>query len=504
MFKPLMCFTLLTSVVLTDGVAATVTDDLLIENVSIVSARGPAPVRTRAGRWVLIQDGRIAAIASRPIKVASGTARLDGRGKFLTPGLMDSHVHLTIPAGLPFGAKSPAMDRLVAEYHRQQPRSYLYFGVTQVLDPANLAAGMAVYAAQPMKPDTFRCGAAPVLNGYPRLGNDGHAHELMPDFIIEPANTEPLPAGVVAAEHTPEAVVARIAASDAPCIKVFIENGFGNASNLPVLQPSTLARVRKAAHAAGLAVVAHANALDMQTIAVAADVDVIAHGIWNWGALNHQPGVPEEIAKLMRVVHAKGIGYQPTLRVMGGMRDLFLPGTLEDPTLRKVVPASLLAFFRSEDGQFFKAELRADFDGESDADINVVQQRIYEQGARVAKYLADLGHPLLLGSDTPSAPVYANQPGYNSFQELRSLAEAGVSLEAVLRAGTINNARQFGLERDYGSVEKGKIANLLLLAANPLESVDAWSRIDTVVLHGRPLARATLAADAIPSISAEN
>ena len=71
-------------------------------------------------------------------------------------------------------------------------------------------------------------------------------------------------------------------------------------------------------------------------------------------------------------------------------------------------------------------------------------------------------------------------------------------LTAIFAAGTINNARQIGLEKDYGTIEKGKVANLLLLEANPLASVEAWSRIDTVILRGEPIDRETLAANAKP------
>ena len=48
------------------------------------------------------------------------------------------------------------------DFARQQPRSYLYFGVTQVLDTGNSAEGVSEFNAQPQKPDLFRCGAAPV------------------------------------------------------------------------------------------------------------------------------------------------------------------------------------------------------------------------------------------------------------------------------------------------------------------------------------------------------
>jgi imidazolonepropionase-like amidohydrolase len=76
------------------------------------------------------------------------------------------------------------------------------------------------------------------------------------------------------------------------------------------------------------------------------------------------------------------------------------------------------------------------------------------------------------------------------------MARAGIPLSAIFAAATVNNARQFRLEKDYGTVEKGKIANLLLLDANPLASVEAWTRIDKVILRGEPIERESLAADA--------
>jgi imidazolonepropionase-like amidohydrolase len=103
---------------------------------------------------------------------------------------------------------------------------------------------------------------------------------------------------------------------------------------------------------------------------------------------------------------------------------------------------------------------------------------------------------LLLGSDTPSAPSYGNQPGYDTYKEMQLMAQAGVPLSAIFAAGTINNARQLGLQEDYGTIEKGKIANLLLLDANPLADVEAWSRIHKVILRGETIDRETLAADA--------
>ena len=62
---------------------------------------------------------------------------------------------------------SPALVALREAYFRQQPRSYLYFGVTQLLDVMAFGNGLETFESQPVHPDLFHCGAAPVLDGYP-------------------------------------------------------------------------------------------------------------------------------------------------------------------------------------------------------------------------------------------------------------------------------------------------------------------------------------------------
>jgi imidazolonepropionase-like amidohydrolase len=468
--------------------------DVLIENVTIVSPERSQPVRSQ---WVLIRDERIAQISSKPIE-GKGALRVSGAGKFLTPGLTDSHVHVSDAVGLPQGAHLSDLKPLADAFYRQQPRSYLYFGVTQVLDLANVPDAIAAFEAQPQHPDLLRCGATMPLDGYPSVFVDKPLrYTAMPDYIYEPANAakHPLPEGADAAAHTPEAIVDRIAASGAVCVKVFIENGFGDASDWPVLSKESLQRLRAAATKRGLPILAHANALDMQRIALDAKVDVLAHGLWNWGAGSGKPGVPPEIAAHMKRIHKSGTGYQPTLRVMAGTADLFRADVLEDPTYKKVVPAPLLEWYHTDAAQWFKAILKQGYGDLPDAKIASMELQIGEQGMRAARYLHELGHPLLLGSDTPSAPTYGNQPGYDTYREMRLMATAGIPLLDVFRAATINSARQFRWEQNYSTVTTGKIANLLLLDANPLESLRAWSQIDKVVLRGKVIEREALAAD---------
>jgi imidazolonepropionase-like amidohydrolase len=474
---------------------------LLIENVTLVSPEQPQPL---GNRHVLIRDARIATVSDQPITAPAGTRRLDGSGKFLTPGLTDAHVHVSDPIGLPFGSQEPGIADLAQDFFAQQPRSYLYFGVTQLLDTANHAERVADFAARPQHPDIFRCGAAPVVDGYPLVFVDkAIRHTVFADYIFEPANAaeHPMPAGANPAEHTPEAVVRRIADSGAICVKTSLEDGFGDQNDWPIMSLETLQRVRTAAKKHGLFLAVHANALDMQRIAVDGGADLLLHGIWNWNQLNDQPGIPPAVAEHLRKVRDSKIGYQPTLRVLPGVTDLLDSSLLNDPVYVKVVPPRLLAWYRTEPAQWFRKQV---FGPDVDAAAMMAEQRVAnarwatsERGMRALRHLYELGQPMLLGSDTPSAPTYANQPGYDTYKEMQMMARAGIPLSAIFAAGTINNARQLGLDRDYGTVEKGKIANLLLLSANPLADLAAWTKIDTVILRGEPIARESLAADAL-------
>ncbi len=72
------------------------------------------------------------------------------------------------------------------------------------------------------------------------------------------------------------------------------------------------------------------------------------------------------------------------------------------------------------------------------------------------------------------------------------MARAGLPLRDLLKAATIRNAETFGMQ-DLGTIEPGKIANLLLLRADPLADVEAWNAIETVILHGELIPRESLA-----------
>lgn len=475
-------------------------NSLLIEHVTVLSPERDSGL---VDQNVLIENGLIVSItqATDSRQWLRHVKRIDGRGRFLTPGLMDSHVHVSNTPGLL--PDMPGATELHQLFAKQQPRSYLYFGVTQVLDTGNSAAGVSDFQAQPQKPDLFRCGAAPVMDGYPNHQiPKAKRYQQRPDFIVEAAHHHPLPDAVDAKQQTPEVVVARIAQSGADCLKIFIENGFGDADHLPVYSNDSLQRLRAAATKHGLPLLAHANAYDMQLQAVDGKVDVIAHGLWNWSGIDRKirkqaeasNQLPAEIMQHLAKVHASGIGYQPTIQVISRMGALFEADALADPQLQKVVPKSLLNWYHKPEAQWFRDELQLDFGDMPAEQVAVVFQKASLQGAKAAKVLADLGHPLLLASDTPSSPTYTQQPGYSTYLEMQDMANVGISPRAIFQAATINNAKMLKIDGSYGTVSVGKVANLLLLNDNPLENVKAWDSIELVILHGAALPRAELAA----------
>jgi imidazolonepropionase-like amidohydrolase len=99
------------------------------------------------------------------------------------------------------------------------------------------------------------------------------------------------------------------------------------------------------------------------------------------------------------------------------------------------------------------------------------------------------GVSLLAGSDCPNAFVY---PGFAIHQELQLLVHAGLTPSEALRTATINAARFLGVTDSLGVVAPGKIADLVLLDANPLADISNTQRIRSVIQGGRVLDRTAL------------
>jgi imidazolonepropionase-like amidohydrolase len=465
--------------------------DVWIRDVTLISLERPVPLLHAD---VVVRGGNIAYVGTRPpIGGSSGVTVVRGQGRYLTPGLIDGHVHL---ADVP-GVSDAALPALAEAYFRQLPRSYVYFGFTTVVD-LNLVDRERLEQMRKAEigPDVFDCGNAVALaNGYPmNYLPPSERFERYPNFLYDPRQADSSPKKYLPEEHSPEAAVHRVAAGGGICLKGFYERGFDSQSrNLPVPTVELMRRVRDAGQPE-LPLLLHANSLDAHRFAVEVGVDAVAHGLWNWGASNPGDSVelPQPVREVLDAERQAGIAYMPTSRVIAGLADLFVPKFLDDPHIAKVLPAQLIAWYRTQDGRWFAREMAKEFGGLSDEGIRKLLTG-GRQRERSLAYVTMHGGKILFGSDTPSAPTYANPPGYNGYLELREMESAGVSPRQILTAATVENARFFRLEDRYGTIEPGKIANLLLLREDPLKSTTAFDTIDTVILRGRIISREKMA-----------
>jgi len=298
--------------------SATAAQNLLVENITVLSSDAGSihPVRN-----ILVRGGRIEKISSKRIFVDDDVQIINGLGKFLTPGIMDSHVHVSIIPGLGFAGDVRAANHpeITNAYLEQQPRSLLYYGVTQILDP-NPGTAWRKFKSAPQHPDYFRCEVITSASSFPAVELPTNvAKKIYPYFVIKPSSESESSKNVASYEYTPEAVVERIAESGAKCIKLYFENGYGDASQWPLMRDETIARIGSAAKLHGLPILAHANAVDMYEVALQNDVDVIAHGLWNWGDDNSATGLPDSVKTVLDEIHKQGIGFMPTHRIIAGL-----------------------------------------------------------------------------------------------------------------------------------------------------------------------------------------
>lgn len=490
------------------GVAA----DVLIRDVTLISPERPAPL---VGAHVLIRDGRIARISSAAIDAPDATT-IDAEGRFLIPGLIDSHVHLGHATGLK-RRYTADFDRLYRAFQRQQPRSYLYFGYTTVIELNGDPEVARAFDATPLHPRREHCAALVLADDF--LATDFDSPEdfraAYPGFLHDRHTTPELPEGFDPVEHTPAAAVARIAAGGARCIKLYYEEALWwpgterphfSLPSLPILR-----EVVEQAHARGLAVVMHGNTPAAHRIGLKAGVDVMAHGLWDWdGAMRGHAEIPEAVLATTDAVARSTMKLQPTWMAAAGMTSLFDPESLADPRLERVLGADFLDYLRGPAQQargeylqrFGPVIAAAHARGEAATDQPARIMAVYmDRYRRLLRRLHAAGASFLFGTDTAvGTPGWGNPPGLSGFREMQAWLAAGIDLGSLLRAATLDNAKAFGLERELGSIEVGKRADLLLLAANPLETIDAYDRIEQVILGGRVIERDSLAADAPPPV----
>ncbi|MEZ5920078.1 MAG: amidohydrolase family protein [Parvularculaceae bacterium] len=474
--------------------------DFIIENVTVVS-----PERKTALEHanVAIENGRIAAVTKSNF-IGKSSVTVDGRGLYLIPGLIDSHVHLYNATGLR-RQYARNYQALYDDYMEQLPRSYLYYGYTTLLELNANTKTNARFLSEPDHPDLFHCSQGLILhNGFmaSELPTNRLA-DIYPNYLHDSYGKAPLPEGARPEDHNPESVVRKVTEAGGICVKMYYEEALWAGDDKPDYElPSKqiISDVVKAAHAHKMPVVLHATSPAGFKVGLYAGVDIFAHGPWDWpGVKFDDPKIPDDIEGLVERLANSPVSLQPTMRTIRNAASLFEPKLLNDPALNEVLPPRYLEYLRT-DAQAQRDAFLNIFGkslppGASEDEIAGLQKAFNSRYERLVGLMDAAGVELLFGTDTAVGGFgWGNPPGLNGYWEMQGWARGGVSLRTIFNAATIRNAKAFHLDQEIGTIERGKRANLLLLRSNPLKSIAAYDTITDIFIDGKRIKRADLSA----------
>ncbi|HEX2120551.1 MAG TPA: amidohydrolase family protein, partial [Thermoanaerobaculia bacterium] len=187
----------------------------------------------------------------------------------------------------------------------------------------------------------------------------------------------------------------------------------------------------------------------------------------------HDPRLAQAIFEAMK---RHGTWYVPTHLTRWSDAYADHPSVREDPLLRYLHPLIERQWVEDLD------EILAD---DPSPAARETYRRYYRKGLELTAAAHKAGVSILAGTD------YAI-PGADLHRELQQLVAAGLPPAAALRAATLSPARYFALDHQYGTVEERKVADLILLGANPLLDVRNTQRIEAVIFNGNFYDRAAL------------
>src|SRR5580700_502008 len=425
-------------------------DLVVITNVSVVDVRSGAVL---ADQTVILERNRIASVGpSKSAKYPRNAPSMNGHGYFLIPGLWDMHVHLVFGDWFP-GAQDVTLPLLIAN------------GITGVRDMGSELETVQgwrneIEAGRLLGPRIFTSG--PMLDGpKPRFpssiaittADDGrHAVDQLKQRGADFIKLQSL---------IPREAVFAIA-EEARKQEIAFE---GHVPDSVRASEMSEAGMKSFEHLIGIFEGSSPNEDDFLKGGKTAGRFLASYDAARAAAL----------AALL----AKNQTWQcPTLVWERG-------GNLIDVTdfskdLRaKYVPA----YWKEKTWRKFTEQVKEEFNGD---DLET-RKKFIEKELEVVRLLHKAGVPFLAGTDTPPG-VYVF-PGYSLHEELQRFVAAGFTPLEALQTATLNPARFLGVEDKLGTIEQEKLADLVLLDANPLDDIRNTQKIAAVVVNGRYLSR---------------
>lgn len=421
-----------------DGTSAVRTEDaLVIANASVFDARTR---QHRRGQSVLVRGDRIVAIGpAATFAVPTGARVIDATGKFLIPGLIDAHVHMT------------AMLQSANLTGEEVLPIYLRHGVTTVRSGADVPERQrelrALSEREPHRNPRIVM-ASRLLDGDPAY------HPSYGQSLTDVAQVRPF--------------VRQMKDAGVETLKLYIG-----------ISREVGRRIIEEGHAHGMRVIGH---LRRYTPIEAAEdgIDVLEHIMSVADVARLVPddrfSFEVESAATQRLIDALvgyGTAVDPTFTVVWGT--LFFP---DDPAVQAhadvvAAPEALQARWREEN--VTRSVTAA-------ATPMARRQKTFADYQRFVGLLYRAGVPILVGTDAPNMHV---APGVALHHELEFLAASGLTNGEVLAAATLGNARALAADDRVGTIEPGRLADLVLLEGDPLMDIRQTRRIAMVVRSGQ-------------------
>ena len=394
-------------------------------------------------RTIVVEGERVRAVGTptRRATLPQGARRIDARGKFIIPGLIDAHVHLVHRLNFAHVTGDEVLPLFLAS------------GITTLRDTGDEIVAqtlVARYAAS--HPE--RCPR--VFTASYLLDADPPIHRDIGVAVTDPARVAGVVEDMVAWRVTTLKIYART--SRAVGRRIIVEG-----------------------HRRGLAVTGHLGSYAAQE-AVEDGIDSLEHitSVFDFiipASARKRPdhranldlGNPQARA-LVGVLAKNRVMVDPTLTVYRNMLLLSdLPEIHRHPDVA-AVPERLRNYwhsYRLTQGLAAATRERRRNEFRKYQDLTGILHRA--------------GVPLLAGTDAPEPFC---PPGLSLHQELELLVESGLTPAAALRAATINNARALKQTEHLGSVEAGKIADMVILSADPTKDIRNTRRIERVIRGG--------------------
>lgn len=424
---------------------------ILIRNGRIVTGTDNPPL-SRAS--ILIEDGRFKEIRQGEIPVPPGSTVIEAANKTILPGLTDMHAHL-LSGG--FDTITDQIDSFDLPAQERALKQMLYWGVTSVYSPVQpLASGLQlrarVAAVEFPAPRLFISGP-----GFTAPG--GWAGSFLPLARIEPERIEEA-----------EQQVDRLADARVDILKVYYDTQCcAFLQPLPLLAAPIMEAIIRRAHEKNLKVMLHAFDTKYHKDALKAGVDIMAHSAVT-------DPVDEEYIELARNHQTL---YLSTLSVYHDAFDAeslrkFIAQDFVQATIRKETLASLAEGGPLDD---FGKMMKRDYIQAQLPTIQANLKRVFEERVAIG-----------VGPDTGVMGAF---PGLSVHREMELMVQAGVPAADVLVAATRTAARYLG-QQMLGTIETGKIADVVIVDDNPLGDIRYTRKVELVIKEGHIINRAKL------------